>query len=297
MAFAYRTGEAVSIPFGRILGVVGWGSFGRRRARPRSQDHPISTTTHTARRSPLADADLLGSLAELARICANRPDRASFASSLVLQALRPFEARAAGVGMLGAQGYLDMRTMYGFPAGALRDGPRYALGDPFPLPESVRRGTVIEDEVPALVERYPGLAPIGLQGRFMIFLPLQLRGATIGGLAIEMDARPDHERHRVFWGAVCDLVSASLAIDELATARERGRRAGPLTARQREILAHMQRGLTNGQIARTMNFGTSTIGHDIMRIFDVLGVESRRDAVEAAMRAGILAAHEPDPTS
>ena len=245
----------------------------------------------------MRERDLLGCLAELARNCANRPDRTSFASSLVLQVLRPFEARAAGVGILDAQGYLDMRTMYGFPAGALRDGPRYPLGGDFPLPDAVRRGVVIEGTVADLVERYPMLGPIELQGRFMILTPLLFRGATIGGMAIEMDAPPEHEENRVFWGAVADLVSATISSDEPTSspaARERSRRTAPLSERQREILRHMQEGRTNGQIARAMNFGTSTIGHDIMRIFDVLGVESRREAVAAAERTGILAPRDED---
>ena len=94
----------------------------------------------------------------------------------------------------------------------------------------------------------------------------------------------------MFWGAVADLVSATISSDEPAAVapRDRPRRSAPLSARQRQILAHLQEGRTNGQIARAMNFGTSTIGHDIMRIFDVLGVGSRREAVDAAERAGIL---------
>ncbi|KQV26286.1 MULTISPECIES: LuxR C-terminal-related transcriptional regulator [unclassified Microcella] len=242
----------------------------------------------------MRESDLLDCLAELARICANRPDRASFACSLVLQVLRPFEARAAGVGIVDGQGYLDMRTMYGFPAGALRDGPRYLLDDDYPLPDAVRRGVAIEGTLDDLVDRYPAIGPLELRGRHMLLTPLLFRGATIGGMAILMDAAPRHEENRVFWSAVADLVSATISSDDPAPVapRDRQRRSAPLSARQREILGHMQQGRTNGQIARAMNFGTSTIGHDIMRIFDALGVESRREAVAAAERAGILAPRE-----
>jgi len=241
----------------------------------------------------MRESDLLDCLAELARICANRPDRASFASSLVLQVLRPFEARAAGVGTLDREGFLDMRTMYGFAPGTLRDGPRYRLDGDFPLTDAVRRGTVIEGPVGELEERYSALAPLELPGAHMISLPLLFRGATIGGMAIVSDVAPDHASTSVFWRAVADLVSATIASEETAAgSRDRPRRSAPLSARQREILGHMQHGRTNSQIARAMNFGTSTIGHDIMRIFDVLGVESRREAVDAAERAGILAPRE-----
>lgn len=245
----------------------------------------------------MRELDLLGSLAELARICANRPDRASFASSLVLQVLRTFEARAAAVGVLDREGFLDMRTMYGFAPGTLRDGPRYRLDGDFPLTDAVRRGTVIEGQLEQLEERYSALAPLELPGAHMISLPLLFRGATIGGMAILSDIAPDHGSTNVFWRAVADLVSATISSEEATAAgsRDRPRRSAPLSARQREILGHMQQGRTNGQIARAMNFGTSTIGHDIMRIFDVLGVESRRQAVTEAERAGLLAPREDEP--
>jgi DNA-binding CsgD family transcriptional regulator len=247
--------------------------------------------------APITEDQLIRALSALARICAGRPERSSFATSLVLQVLRPFQARAAGVGIIDASGHLDMRTMYGFPAGALRDGPRYPLTDEYPLPDAVRRGEIISLPLPELVEKYPVMGTLGLQGRYMIFLPLLFRGATIGGMALELDVSPHCDSCGPFWSAVADLVSATLSSEEMTPTRERGRRSGPLSPRQHQILQHMQQGRTNSQIARAMNFGTSTIGHDIMRIFDVLGAESRREAVEAAERAGILAPRSPEGES
>lgn len=240
------------------------------------------------------ERDLVRALAELARICAGRPERSSFATSLVLQVLRPFRARSAAVGIVDAQGYLDMRTMYGFAAGTLRDGPRYELTDQFPLTDAVRRGEIVEGSIAELGERYPVFAEYELRGAYMISMPLLFRGATIGGMAIELDVSPHCDSCEPFWSAVADLVSATLSVEETAPSRERGRRSGPLSPRQHQILQHLQQGRTNSQIARAMNFGTSTIGHDIMRIFDVLGAESRREAVEAAERAGILAPRSTD---
>jgi DNA-binding CsgD family transcriptional regulator len=234
------------------------------------------------------ESELLTALAELAHICAGRPDRASFASSLVLQVLRPFDACCAAVGIIDSQGYLDVRTTFGFPAGVLRDGPRYPINERFPLTDAVRRGTVVEAPVLELVEEYPGLDSSELRGTHMICQPLLFRGATIGATAIAMNEKPEYDEHEVFWRAVADLVSANVAADQPAAGRERPKGTGPLSPRQLTILTHMQQGHTNSQIARAMNFGTSTIGHDIMRIFDVLGAESRREAVAAAEREGIL---------
>jgi DNA-binding CsgD family transcriptional regulator len=244
----------------------------------------------------VTERELLAALAELARISAGRPDRASFASSLVLQVLRPFDACCAAVGIIDAQGYLDVRTMFGFPAGVLRDGPRYPINERFPLTDAVRRGTVVEAPVEELVEEYPGLDSRELRGTHMICQPLLFRGATIGATAIATNEKPDYAEHEVFWRAIADLVSANIAGEQFVGGRERTKRSDPLSPRQLTILRYMQQGHTNSQIARSMNFGTSTIGHDIMGIFDVFGAESRREAVAAAEREGILAPLVPPPT-
>lgn len=237
----------------------------------------------------MTDAELLHALADLAHVCAGRPDRPSFASSLVLRVLRPFGARATAIGLLDAQGALDIRTTFGFAPGVLRDGPTYELDAAFPLTDAVRTGRVVDGPMTILSTRYPALTPLELRGEHMIAMPIMERGATVGGMAIVTDVAPDYASTAVFWNALAALVAATIgAHDAPGAFRDRPRHAGPLTQRQLQILRHMQRGLTNGQIAKTMNFGTSTIGHEIMRIFNVLGVESRRAAVVEAEREGIL---------
>ncbi len=235
------------------------------------------------------DRDLLQALADLAHLCAGRPDRPSFASSLVLRVLRPFGARATAIGILDAQGRLDVRTTFGFAPGVLRDGPRYDLDDAFPLTHAVRTGRVVDGSLSTLESTYPALTPLDLRGEHMIAIPVTERGATVGGMAVLTEIAPDYASTAVFWNAVAALVATAIGVeDSTGSFRDRSRHAGPMTERQLQILRLVQHGLTNGQIAKAMNFGTSTIGHDIMRIFDVLGVASRRAAVAEAEREGIL---------
>lgn len=235
------------------------------------------------------DRDLLQALADLAHLCAGRPDRPSFASSLVLRVLRPFGARATAIGLLDAQGRLDVRTTFGFAPGVLRDGPRYALDDTFPLTDAVRTGRVVDGPLSTLESIYPALTPLDLRGAHMIAIPVTERGATVGGMAVMTEIAPEYSSIAVFWNAVAALVATAIGVDDsTGPFRDRPRHSGPMTERQLQILRLVQRGLTNGQIAKAMNFGTSTIGHDIMGIFDVLGVESRRAAVAEAERDGIL---------
>lgn len=235
------------------------------------------------------DRDLLHALADLAHLCASRPDRPSFASSLVLRVLRPFGARATAIGLLDAQGALDIRTTYGFAPGVLRDGPTYELTGRTPVNDAVRTGRVIDAPLAELRERYTDIVPLHLPGTHMIAMPLTERGTVAGGMGVTMDEPAGFEHASEFWNAVAALVTATMTMDAApATLRDLLRHSGPLTERQLQILRLLQRGHTNGQIAKALNFGTSTIGHDVMRIFDVLGVASRRAAVAEAEREGIL---------
>ena len=68
-----------------------------------------------------------------------------------------------------------------------------------------------------------------------------------------------------------------------------GTRAGPrmhgeLTAREREVLRLLARGLTNAQIGRTLFISEKTAGHHVSRILSKLGVRNRAEAATRAAR-------------
>lgn len=61
----------------------------------------------------------------------------------------------------------------------------------------------------------------------------------------------------------------------------------PLTERELNILAHIADGLSNRQIAETLFLAHSTVRWYIRRIYSKLGVETRDEAVEAAVKMGL----------
>lgn len=68
----------------------------------------------------------------------------------------------------------------------------------------------------------------------------------------------------------------------------RARRRGVLTPREREVLALVGGGATNGQIAETLGIGTETVKTLLGRVFVKLGVRRRAQAVSVAHERGIL---------
>lgn len=64
--------------------------------------------------------------------------------------------------------------------------------------------------------------------------------------------------------------------------RPRDGRVRPLTGREREVLAHVERGLTNVEIARRMRIARPTVGRLLSNAMDRLGAASRAHAVMLA---------------
>ncbi|MFE1786735.1 response regulator transcription factor, partial [Streptomyces sp. NPDC059506] len=70
-----------------------------------------------------------------------------------------------------------------------------------------------------------------------------------------------------------------------AAARER---VGALTAREREVLAHLGGGLSNGRIARRLHLAEGTVKAHVSSILARLGVDNRAAAAVVAHEAGIV---------
>ncbi|MFI9202260.1 response regulator [Streptomyces sp. NPDC053048] len=75
-----------------------------------------------------------------------------------------------------------------------------------------------------------------------------------------------------------------------ATARER---VAALTARERDVLAHLGAGLSNGQIARRLHVVEGTVKAHVSSILARLGVDNRAAAAVVAHEAGMTAAPGP----
>lgn len=83
---------------------------------------------------------------------------------------------------------------------------------------------------------------------------------------------------------------ASTGAGALAGRRSLARsRVDSLTAREREVLAFLGRGLSNGQIARRLHVVEGTVKAHVSSILGRLGVDNRAAAAVVAHEAGIVA--------
>lgn len=163
--------------------------------------------------------NLVRAFAALARLGAERPDRAAYLGALVKHVLEPFDARAAGIGIIDNEGLLEIITMHGFEVGTLRHGPRFPLVDTLPLTDCVLRGSVVGGTYVAMVERYPALAQYAPHGAHVLYLPLRYHEVVIGGMSIGMEHPVDLDDHAPFWQAVADVTTLVITANGPRSAR------------------------------------------------------------------------------
>jgi DNA-binding NarL/FixJ family response regulator len=68
-----------------------------------------------------------------------------------------------------------------------------------------------------------------------------------------------------------------------------------LTGREAEVLHLLAHGLSNKEIARTLQVGEDTVKTHVSHIFAKLGVQSRIQAVLSAMRLGLISSEQGQP--
>ena len=101
------------------------------------------------------------------------------------------------------------------------------------------------------------------------------RSACIAGLAL---LTPEATRR-----LVADFAKRNHAATEARDAMDW------LTPREREVLVLIAHGLTNSEIASTLNVSLETIKTHVKRIFTKIGVHDRAQAVIAAYEARLVA--------
>jgi DNA-binding NarL/FixJ family response regulator len=71
-------------------------------------------------------------------------------------------------------------------------------------------------------------------------------------------------------------------------ARPRHARPGGLSDREIEVLRLVARGLTNKEVASSLDISAKTVGHHVQHIFDKVGVSTRAAATLFATQHGLV---------
>ncbi len=84
-------------------------------------------------------------------------------------------------------------------------------------------------------------------------------------------------------------MSATRSSSDALLARDRAHAASPgakLNARDRMLLSHISRGLTDGRIAEALELSPEALRAAVGRVVDQMGARNRTHAVTLALRTG-----------
>lgn len=115
---------------------------------------------------------------------------------------------------------------------------------------------------------------------------LRAIGAGATGYMLKDSSRADLV-HAIGAAGRGETVLAPSVARHLAASTRRPRQV-PLSAREREVLGLVARGLTNGEIGQRLLISQATVKTHLLRAFIKLGVSDRTAAVTVAIERGIL---------
>jgi DNA-binding CsgD family transcriptional regulator len=139
--------------------------------------------------------------------------------------------------------------------------------------------------------QYPAMnfvQPIPGMESFVV-LPIDTAGkpkAVVGALFTKT-LEPDRDIHAFLW-TTASIISLYLSRISQSLERSSLKQSIYLTIRQKQILRLIADGYTNSQIATQLGFSESTIRHETMRLYRMLQVGGRKEAIEIALRNDLL---------
>jgi DNA-binding CsgD family transcriptional regulator len=143
------------------------------------------------------------------------------------------------------------------------------------------RARLAEIEVPTLVVHARKDAVLRfVQGR-------EIAAGIPGARFVEIDS-PNHIllEHEPAWARFCEVVDEFLGHKPTAAPTADIAALALLTARERTVLEHIARGLSNSEISAALFISEKTVRNHITSIFDKLGVDTRARAIVVARDGG-----------
>ena len=251
-------------------------------------------------RAPVSEIfDGFARIEGLASALASKTPLDSIGRLLALRVLANFDVY--GVALVAVDGMGRYRTLstFGYDENEIHSLNSTGLDWKTPLAAAIRDGrSVWFDHGSSTMAQFPDLqnVPVHPSIKATICLPIG-HEAPIAGLLITLRQEMEWAPREVQEGFLSTLASLlSITVDSARVRSElvsRGSRPpaqkeGTLSDRQIAILRLIAEGKTNKAIGSRLGYSESTVRHETMRIFRLLGVASRSQAVTAGASRGLL---------
>lgn len=233
-------------------------------------------------------------VADFAKMVLDEPDPESFVSHVALKLLQSINCRGAILGVIQREGFLDLRATYGYPDSDTQEYRRIPLWSALPITEAVRTGEISVYRTNAeIVAAFPSLSVFsGAPDVVTVSAPITYRNTVIGAFGFTSNIAPydgfekDPATQAIL--ALCAIYVKSLREKKEVGQRSHSDAVKSLTARQKQIINLFERELTTDAMADMLRYSPSTIKQDIIKIYDIFGVNSRSEVLEIARKIGLI---------
>jgi DNA-binding CsgD family transcriptional regulator len=241
--------------------------------------------------------EYLDKVSGLAKTTLDGPNPDEFASYLALNTLAHLDCTGVIVGVIRRTGFIDIVGSFGYQDEIIQQFNRIPLWRSLPITEAVKFSRItIFQSTKDVVDKYPDLQGMFPEKGITISAPLTHRNISIGAVRFAVNKHPSKE----FTSSAGTIAILSLIgiyvrnyLDNLNNAPSKYLdNSKSLTSRQTEIIELFRYNLTTDQIAKTLNFSSSTIKQEIMKLYSIFGVNNRNEVIEFAIQAGIISPNQ-----
>jgi DNA-binding CsgD family transcriptional regulator len=139
----------------------------------------------------------------------------------------------------------------------------------------------------------PSTKPIASLDRTFIFFPFSTRVVVDGFLVHYRQGGIDTttfglESLGLFYATTCHHLAISGLIGPNEPVLDNVQKSVALSPRQKQILSGMVDAKTNHDLAQELGFSVSTIRHETMEIYQILGASDRKEAAQIALRLNLI---------
>ena len=240
---------------------------------------------------------LMNAISELSEYL-SRPEitTAQLSQFLILKTLQPIKANQIFISRLHPDGMVRPIDAFGYTDDQMSGWREFPLTEKLPVTDAIRNDQLVwladssdwHREYPELA-KYPG----DLATNTFISISIDIYGAPAGALGIMSQSQVQPTPELIsFISAVGGMVA--LCLSRINEGRYAQIVRGPinmnqnfLSPRQMRILELMAQDYTNPQIGKELGFSESTVRQESMRIYQILQVSGRKEAINEARRRNI----------
>ena len=242
----------------------------------------------------MLDTWRIEAIASLARVVQDAPEPDQLASHLALNVLGSLDCRAVALGVIKKEGFLDLVGYYGLSQVTTSRYGQMPLWTQLPMTDTIRKDEMIFiKSFEEFVARYPEMVEsIEHKDVITVAYPIKHRGTVIGSIAFSSIKSPSDDFH------TNPMTETALALVGLYLKNYIWQKSlegnnhlvevKSISARQKQIIELFLDELTTEQMADRLRFSSSTIKQDIIKIYEIFGVNTREKVVALAEKAGLI---------